>query len=251
MKFLLYPPKDIQNRPMKQPEQANMNTGHRERVQERFLNMPDKELMADYEFLELVLMRAIPRMDVKPLAKELLKKYNSVAAVLTAPEEELTTFKYIKKSTVALFQIIVEANKRLLKTELKENPVLDKWDRLIDYCCLCLQNERIEHFMVLYLDTRLRLIQRDIPQDGTTDRVSIYPREILKKALNLGASSVVIVHNHPSEQVQPSPADIAMTGELYKTLMAGNIRFLDHLIIGSGRKVYSFSAHGQLVGKSK
>ena len=238
---------------MKQTNIKNvaLNVGHRERVQSRFLKMPDKELMADYEFLELILMRAIPRMDVKPLAKELLKKYNSIAAVLMAPPEELMTFKYIKQSTVSLFQMIVEANRRLLKTELKENPVLDKWDRLIDYCCLCLQNERIEHFMVLYLDTRLRLIQRDIPQNGTTDRVSIYPREVLKKALNLGASSVVIVHNHPSGQVQPSPADIAITQELYTTLMAGNIRFLDHLIIGSGRKVYSFSAHGQLVQKSK
>ena len=225
--------------------------GHRERMQDRFLAMPDKDLMADYEFLELILMKSIPRVDVKPLAKELLKKYNSIAAVLTAPAEELTAFRYIKQSTVALFQIIVEANKRLLKTELKENPVLDKWDRLIDYCCLCLQNERIEHFMVLYLDTRLRLIQRDIPQNGTTDRVSVYPREILKKALILGASAVVMVHNHPSGHVEPSPADRAITVELYKTLMAGNIRFLDHLIIGSGRKVYSFSAHGQLTGKSK
>ena len=236
-------------------KQINKNTalsaGHRERVQKRFLEMPDKDLMADYEFLELILMRSIPRIDVKPLAKELLQKYNSISAVLTAPEKELTSFKYIKQSTVALFQMIIEANKRLLKTELKENPVLDKWDRLIDYCCLCLQNERIEHFMVLYLDSRLRLMQREIPQNGTTDRVSIYPREILKQALNLGASSIVIVHNHPSGYIQPSPADIAITGELYKTLMAGNIRFLDHLIIGSGRKVYSFSAHGQLTGKSK
>jgi len=162
---------------------ADLNAGHRERVQERFLAMPDKGLMADYEFLELILMRAIPRIDVKPLAKSLLNKYGSVSSVLTAPAEELITFKYIKQSTIALFQIIVEANKRLLKTELKENPVLDKWDRLIDYCCLCLQNERIEYFMVLYLDTRMRLIQRDIPQNGTTDRVSIYPREVLKKSI--------------------------------------------------------------------
>ena len=243
MKYLLCLQKDIQNHPMKQNDN---HLGHRERMQNKFLQMQDVGILEDYEFLELILMKSIPRIDVKPLAKELLKKFGSLSMVLSASKEELREFKYIKDSTLTLFKLIVEANTRLLGSQIKEKPVLEKWDQLIDYCCLCLQN-----FMVLYLDMHSRLLRKEVPQSGTNDRVSIYPREVLKQALILEASSVVVVHNHPSGRVQPSPADLAMTVELYKTLNAASIRFLDHLIIGAGRKVYSFSAHGHLMNIHK
>ena len=229
----------------------NGNIGHRERAQEKFLTMTDTDLMPDYEFLELILMKAIPRIDVKPLAKELLNRFGSLSAVLSAPASELILFKNIKKSSLTLFKIIFEANRRLLSDRLKEAPILERWMDLIDYCCLTLQHQRIENFMVLYLDTRFRLLRQDIPQTGTTDRVSIYPQEILKQALILGAHAVVVVHNHPSGRTEPSPADLDMTLELYKTLSAGHIQLLDHLIIGSNRQVYSFSANGKLSIRSR
>lgn len=249
MKFLLYRQRDIQSRRMTKSNLIMEKAGHRERMQDKFLQMADTGLLPDYELLELILMKSIPRIDVKGLAKNLLNKFGTLAAVLSADPEELTVFPHIKKSTLVLFKLIREANARMLMGQMKTKPVLECWEQVVDYCCLSLEQERIEHFMVLYLDKHFRLIRREIPQNGTTDRVSIYPREILKQALILAAHAVVIVHNHPSGNPEPSPADLSMTAELYKTLVAGNILFLDHLIIGEGRKVYSFAEHGLLKEK--
>ena len=225
------------------------NTGHRERVQDRFLNLPDTSVLQDYEFLELILMKAIPRIDVKPLAKELLNHFGSLMAVLTASAEELTQFRHIKKSVLVLFRLIIETNKRIRSDEMAEKPVLSQWENTVDYCFLQLQHETIEKFLILYLDTHTRLIRAEIQQKGTIDRVSVYPREVLKQALVLGAHTVIIAHNHPSGNVQPSQADIRLTTELCKVLMAAGIRFIDHLIVGPGRQLYSFSAHGLLQWK--
>ncbi|MBQ7413741.1 MAG: DNA repair protein RadC [Alphaproteobacteria bacterium] len=230
---------------MKSPKIQN-HAGHRERIQDKFLATSDCQVLPDYELLELILMRAIPRIDVKPLAKDLLNYFGSLSAIFSASPEELKQFPYIKKSALTLFKLILETNQRMIRQKLKDSPVLQHWENLIDYCCLYLQHKRIEHFMVLYLDSRFRLLRQEIPQTGTTDRVSIYPREILKQALVLGAHAVVIVHNHPSGYIEPSRADCEITVELYNTLKAGGIQFLDHLIVGSGRRVYSFSAHGHL-----
>ena len=243
MKFLLYPQRDTQSRPMTKHKMIMEQAGHRERAQEKFLQMADAGQLPEYELLELILMKSIPRIDVKGLAKDLINKFGSLAAVLSAEPEELTVFPHIKKSTIVLFKLIREANARLLVQQMKTKPVLECWEQVVDYCCLSLEQERIEHFMVLYLDKHFRLIRREIPQTGTTDRVSIYPREILKQALILAAHAVVIVHNHPSGKTDPSPADLAMTAELYQALTAGHILFLDHLIIGEGRKVFSFAEH--------
>lgn len=222
------------------------NKGHRARVQKRFLDTPDSSYLQDYEFLELILMKAIPRRDVKPLAKTLLYHFGSLSKVLKAESEELRQFKGVSDSTIALFKIILEANQRILDSHLKENPVLDSWTKVIDYCCLCLQDDRIERFMVLYLNKQLRLIRREIPQTGTKDRVCLYPDEVLRRALLLGASHVIIAHNHPSGNTEPSLADFNMTAELFKALTANGIKLIDHLIIGSGHKTYSFSAHGRI-----
>ena len=225
--------------------------GHRERAQDKFLQMTDASELPDYELLELILMKSIPRIDVKSLAKELLNKFGSLAAVLAASPEELTSFSHIKKSTLVLFKLIREANARMLIEKMKSVPVLECWEQVVDYCCVSLEQEHIERFMALYLDKHFRLLRREIPQNGTTDRVSIYPREILKQALILGAHAVIIVHNHPSGNAEPSPADLSMTAELYQTLTAGKILFLDHLIIAEGRRVYSFSEHGLLNNRTK
>ena len=222
------------------------HVGHRERVQEKFLKLTDMDVMPDYEFLELILMKSIPRLDVKPLAKSLLDRFGSLLAVLTASEEELTAFKHLKKSTVVLFKIILETNRRLLLEKIKEKPIIEEWNDLVDYCCMVLQNSRLENCMVLYLNGRLNLIRRDILNTGTSDRVFLYPKEVLKQALLLGANSVVVVHNHPSGSVEPSQQDLVLTANLQKILRAGGIALLDHLIIGTGRRVYSFTNHGHL-----
>ena len=222
------------------------HVGHRERVQEKFLKLTDMDVMPDYEFLELILMKSIPRLDVKPLAKSLLDRFGSLLAVLTASEEELTAFKHLKKSTVVLFKIILETNRRLLLEKIKEKPIIEEWNDLVDYCCMVLQNSRLENCMVLYLNGRLNLIRRDILNTGTSDRVFLYPKEVLKQALLLGANSVVVVHNHPSGSVEPSQQDLVLTANLQKILRAGGIALLDHLIIGMGRRVYSFTNHGHL-----
>ena len=222
--------------------------GHRERARDKFLESADTGSLPDYEFLELILMRAIPRRDVKPLAKNLLDRFGTLTGVLTAPPDELMQFPYVKGAAVSLFKIIVEANRRLLESNLRDAPVLGLWDNMVDYCCLCVQGDTVENVMVLYLDTQYRLIRKEIPQKGTTNWVALYPREVLKRALVLGAHAVVVVHNHPSGFVQPSPADFEMTAELYRTLAVAEINLVDHLIIGPGRKVYSFGAHGRLTG---
>ena len=254
MKFLPYPPEDIQGRPMSKPQNNTLiplTAGHRERVQDKFLKLSDPGLMPDYELLELILMKSIPRIDVKPLAKELINHFGTLSDVLSAEPEELSQFRHVKQSTIALFKIILEVNRRTLCHRLKEMPVLERWNDLLDYCCLNLQNQTIEHCMILYLDARFRLLRREMPHSGTTDRVFIYPREILKQALIVGASAVVVVHNHPSGHIEPSEADQAITVELYHTLAAGRVKLLDHLIIGPGRKVYSFSSHGHLTVQPK
>ena len=228
------------------PKSSLTYIGHRERAQNKLLKTESLDMLADYELLELILMKAIPRRDVKPLAKEMLAYFGSIGKVLTASSDELEQFPYVKSATVALFKLIVESNKRLLETNLKEVPVLKAWDTLLDYCCLALQYERIERCMVLYLDAQYRLLRREIKQNGTIDRVAVYPREIVKQALLYGAASVVVVHNHPSGWVEPSESDFKLTNEIYHALDTVRIQLVDHLIIGEGRRIYSFGANGHL-----
>ena len=220
--------------------------GHRERVQEKFLNTSNTDAIPDYEFLELILMKSIPRIDVKPLAKELLKHFGTVSNVLNAPFKELSQFKHIKNSTFVLFKLILEANKRLLKEDLRQRPVLLARDSLVDYCCLCMGDTTQEKLMALYLDFSGHLIRTETLQTGTLDQVSIYPREILKQALLIGAKSLVLVHNHPTGDPRPSSEDYTVTVELYHTLKTVDIDLLDHLIIGTGRRIFSFREYGHL-----
>ena len=213
-------------------------SGHRKRLQERFLST-DGNSLPDYEFLELILTRCIPRRDVKPLAKQLLKHFFSFAAVLHADPEELKQFKGIKESTITMFKIILEANKYLLLNDLKCQPVFSQWQNVIDYCRISIGYETVERFIVFYLDKNMKLVRQETSSSGTCDQVHLYPREVLKKALSLNAVTVILAHNHPSADIKPSQDDIRLTKELRRILYANGIHLADHLIIGGNKEPYS------------
>ncbi len=217
--------------------------GHRERVKNKFLTY-GHEILADYEFLELILMCALPRIDVKPLAKELLEQFKSLNGVLTAEPEDLMKIKGIKSHSVLFFKVILATCQRLTSEKIKQAPILKDWVSLMNYCQMIYTNETVEKMRILFLDKGLRLIHDEVHQKGTVDHIPIFPREILKRALSLNASAVVMMHNHPSGDANPSIADIEATKEVRRLLETVGIQFLDHLIIGKGQNVYSFRAHG-------
>ena len=217
--------------------------GHRARVIDKFMTY-GAEVFADYEFLELMLMCALPRIDVKPLAKQLLAEFGSLNGVLTAQPEELMKIKGIKNHTVLFFKVVLSACQKLTAEKVKEGPILKDWTNLIAYCQMIYANESVEKMHILFLNQGLRLIHSEMHQKGTVDHIPVYPREILKRALDLNASSVVMMHNHPSGDANPSKADIEATKEVKRLLETVGIQLVDHLIIGQGQKVYSFRAHG-------
>lgn len=221
---------------------VDLTKGHRARLQHKMLTK-GVEAFEDYEFLELILTRAIPRRDVKPLAKMLLAHFNSLPGVLYADPQELTKFPGIKDSVVCFFKIIIAASQRLTHYDVQKGPILNNWEKLKDYCLLMLTAEPIEHFYVLYLDLRHKLIKVEEHQKGTLDHTPLYPREILKRALNLNAKAIVLVHNHPSGDPTPSKTDIQVTRSLRGILYPLDIAIHDHLIIGKEHKVYSFKQH--------
>ena len=217
--------------------------GHRARVENKFLTF-GAEVFADYEFLELMLMCALPRIDVKPLAKQLLAEFGSLNGVLTADPTELTKIKGIKNHTVLFLKVVLAASQRLALEKIKEGPILKDWVNLMAYCQMTYANETVEKMHILFLNQGLRLIHSEMHQKGTIDHIPVFPREILKRALDLNASSVVMMHNHPSGDANPSKADIEATKEVRRLLETVGIKLIDHLIIGKGENVYSFRAHG-------
>ena len=217
--------------------------GHRARVENKFLTY-GAEVFADYEFLELMLMCALPRVDVKPMAKQLLATFGSLNGVVTAPPEELMKIKGIKNHTVLFLKVVLAACRKLTGEKIKEGPLLKDWTNLMAYCQMIYTNETVEKMHILFLDKGLRLIHSEMHQKGTVDHIPVFPREILKRALDLNASSVVMMHNHPSGDANPSKADIEATKEVRHLLETVGIEFVDHLIIGKGQNVYSFRAHG-------
>ena len=219
--------------------------GHRERVIKKFMTY-GQEVFADYEFLELMLMCALPRVDVKPMAKQLLAEFGSLNSVLTATPEELMKIKGIKNHATVFLKMVLSASQRLTLEKLKEGPVLKDWISLMNFCQLTYANETIEKMHILFLNQGLRLIHSEMHQKGTIDHIPVYPREILKRALDLNASAVVMMHNHPSGDASPSKSDIEATKKVQRLLETVGIRFVDHLIIGKGQNVYSFRAHGVL-----
>jgi len=205
--------------------------GHRERLRARFLK-GGAEAMPDYELLELTLFAAIPRRDTKPLAKALLKRFGSFAEVIAAPRERLLEIPGVGESVASQLKIVEAAAQRLAKTKVLGRPALSSWAALLDYCTAAMARCETEEFRVLFLDRKNHLIADEVQNRGTVDHTPVYPREIVKRALELSASSIILVHNHPSGDPTPSKTDIAMTREIAGAAKALSIAVHDHLVIG-------------------
>jgi DNA repair protein RadC len=207
--------------------------GHRDRLRQRFL-AGGSEALPDYELLELVLYAAIPRRDVKPLAKALLSKFESFAEVVAAPRERLLEVKGVGENVTLQLKVIEAAALRLSKTKILGRPALSSWQALLDYCTAAMARNSQEEFRILFLDRKNALIADEVQGQGTVDHTPVYPREIVKRALELSASAIVLVHNHPSGDPTPSRADIEMTREIAAAAKALRITVHDHLIVGRG-----------------
>jgi|SRR5579871_4269842 len=203
--------------------------GHRDRLRTRFLEVGANSL-ADYELLELVLFAAIPRHDIKPLAKALIAEFGSFAEVVAAPRERLSGL--IKDSAITQLKIMEAAALRLARAKIMRRPALSSWSALLDYCHTAMARREIEEFRVLFLDRKNVLIADEVQSRGTVDHAPVYPREIVKRALSLNASALILVHNHPSGDPEPSRADIAMTREIVAAAATLKIQIHDHLVIG-------------------
>jgi DNA repair protein RadC len=206
-------------------------TGHRERLRERFRAGGD-EAIADYELLELVLFRSIPRQDVKPLAKSLLAAFGSFAEVIGASEARLRTVKGIGDATILDFKVVHAASRRIARSGVMNRTVLSSWSAVIDYCRTAMAFEGREQFRILFLDKKNQMIADEVQQTGTVDHTPVYPREVVKRALELSATAVILVHNHPSGDPTPSRADITMTKQVIDAATPLGIAVHDHIIIG-------------------
>jgi DNA repair protein RadC len=205
--------------------------GHRERLRERFLK-GGSDALADYELLELVLFRALPRGDVKPLAKELLKQFGSFAEVVSAPIERLKSIKGVGAAAITELKIVEAAAHQLARGQVQKRTVLSSWSSVLDYCRTAMAFADKEQLRILFLDKRNRLIADEVQQEGTVDHTPVYPREVVKRALELSATAVILVHNHPSGDPTPSQADIAMTKEIVSVAQPLGISVHDHIIVG-------------------
>ena len=205
--------------------------GHRSRLRERFVQ-GGSDALHDYEMLELVLFRAIPRRDVKPLAKELLEKFGSFPEVIAAPVERLKEIDGLGEAAIADLKIVQAAANRLLRGEVKQRHVLSSWSNVLDYCRTVMAFESKEHFRILFLDKANHLIADEQHQTGTVDHTPVYPREVVKRALELSATAIILVHNHPSGDPTPSRADIDMTRAIVEVARPLGIAVHDHLIVG-------------------
>jgi len=204
--------------------------GHRERLRARFL-AGGADALPDYELLELVLFSAIPQRDTKPLAKELVRKFGGFAEVIAAAPARLREVKGVKDRVVTELKIIQAAALRLSRNEVLNRPVLSSWTALLDYCSAAMSRAAQEEFRVLFLDRKNALIADEVQSQGTVDHAPVYPREIVKRALELSASALILVHNHPSGDPTPSRADIEMTREVTEAAHALRIAVHDHIVI--------------------
>ncbi len=222
----------------------NGTAGHRERLRTRFLK-GGADAMPDYELLELTLFAAVPRRDTKPLAKALLARFGSFAEVIAAPAARLMEINGVGESVVQQLKIVEAAAHRSAKTQVINRPALSSWTALLDYCTAAMARVTNEEFRVLFLDRKNVLIADEVQNRGTVDHTPVYPREIVKRALELSASSIILVHNHPSGDPTPSKADIAMTREVVTAARTLGIAVHDHLVIGRGGHA-SFKSLGLL-----
>ena len=220
---------------------APAHGGHRQRLRARaaisFAALPD------YELLELILARSLPRRDVKPLAKALLARFGGVAGVFGASAEELRTVKGVGPGTALDLKLVHEATARMSRGEVRKRPMISSWSALLAYVRTAMAHEAREQFRVLFLDKKNQLIADEVMNEGTVDHAPVYPREVVRRALELGASAVILTHNHPSGDPTPSSADIDMTRQVIEAARALRIAVHDHLVIGR-EGVASFKALG-------
>ena len=205
--------------------------GHRERLRGRFRDA-GAEALSDYELLELLLFRALPRRDVKPLAKTLLEKFGSFAEVISAPEARLAEVKGLGQAGITELKVVHAAASRFLHGAVKKRPVLSSWSGVLDYCRTAQAFADREQFRVLFLDKRNQLIADEVQQQGTVDHTPVYPREVVKRALELSATAIVLVHNHPGGDPTPSRADIEMTKRIIEIARGLGIEVHDHIVVG-------------------
>lgn len=217
---------------------------HRKRLRERFLT-GGADALPDYELLELVLFRAIPRRDVKPLARQLLEHFGDFNRVLSAPIPRLREVKGVGDAVIQELKIVEAAAHRLAKSRVMERHVISGWEALVTYCHTTMAHRETEQFRVFYLDRKNVLIADEEQARGTVDHVPVYPREVCKRALELNASALILVHNHPSGDPTPSDADITMTHQIDTAAQALGLTLHDHLIIGKSREL-SFRGAGYL-----
>lgn len=216
--------------------------GHRERLRARFAEGSGKGL-ADYEILELVLFRAIPQRDVKPLAKALLARFGDLGRVCAARPDQLAEIKGVSTKVALELNLFQEVATRIAREQVTGRPVISSWSALVDYVRTALQNASTEQLRVLFLDKKNRLLADEFQAQGTVDHAPVYPREIVKRAIALDASALILVHNHPSGDPTPSHADIEMTRQLVDIGQPLSIVVHDHLVVGRD-KVASFRQLG-------
>lgn len=215
----------------KTPESEHHGTGHRARLRARLLG-GGQEALADHEVIEYLLMTAIPRKDVKPLAKSLLARFGGLAGVFNADPAALARHPGMGETSAAALKIVALAARRLARAELAEAPVLSSWQALIDYLTIDMAHLTHERVRVLYLDTRNRLILDHLESEGALDEAAIHPRNVVKRALDIGAAALILVHNHPSGSPEPSRADIQITNRIAEAGRLLGIVVHDHVIVG-------------------
>ena len=218
--------------------------GHRKRLRDRFLS-GGSEAVPDYEVLELILFRAMHRQDVKPLAAALIAHFGDFNRVISAKYSQLLEVNGVGEAVATEIKIVEAAAHRLARAKVMKRQVLSGWDALIDYCHTVMAHRETEQFRILFLDNKNVLIADEAQAQGTVDHVPVYPREVVKRALELSASALILVHNHPSGDPTPSKADIEMTGAIKTAAQALNITLHDHLIIGKSAEL-SFHSKGLL-----
>ncbi len=241
---LFTPDGDADEAQVSSGKQPSYIADHRKRLRSRFMQ-GGAAAMPDYELLELVLFRAIPRQDVKPLARLLLDTFGDFNRVISAAPARLAAVKGVGDAVVQELKIVEAASQRLMRAKVMHRPVLSSWDALLDYCHTAMAHRETVQFRILYLDRKNVLIADEEQARGTVDHVPVYPREVVKRALELNASALILVHNHPSGDPTPSDSDIAMTAQVQDAATVLGLTLHDHLIIGKSREL-SFRAQGYL-----
>ena len=230
------------NEPTEKAKTTPHHTGHRQRLRERFAKA-GADGLAEYELMELLLFRAIPRRDVKPLSKDLITRFGSFGAALSADPARLSEVPGISEAVISEFKIVQAAALNLAQAKIMDRPAISSWSALIEYCNASMAYNPTEQFRIFFLDRKNVLIADEIQQQGTIDHTPVYPREVVKRALELGASSIILVHNHPSGDPTPSQADIDMTKKIVESAKPLGVSVHDHLVIGKGNHV-SFKSLG-------